>query len=99
MLTTQVDPDKPQDLIECYTFNFTYVDNKPKMDLRDEIRGLSLADTDEDIRNSQRNQKKKTKLEDIKAEVVSIIRAVITMTSLLDALPSEFYVYPFDRRP
>lgn len=45
-----LDPDKPRDVIECYTFNFTYSPSSsgnprlvPEMEVRDQLKEMSLT--------------------------------------------------------
>ncbi|KAH9823314.1 HORMA domain-containing protein [Melampsora americana] len=45
-----LDPDKPRDVIECYTFNFTYSHSNsgnprlvPEMEVRDQLKEMSLT--------------------------------------------------------
>ncbi|EFP90766.2 uncharacterized protein PGTG_16792 [Puccinia graminis f. sp. tritici CRL 75-36-700-3] len=84
-----LDPDKPRDVIECYTFNITYSKSKdregelvPELEVRDQLRELSLGGKISILNENDPQQSRKT-CGMVKRQVQALIKNLICSTQSL----------------
>ncbi|GAA5960528.1 hypothetical protein JCM8115_003209 [Rhodotorula mucilaginosa] len=88
-----LDPDEPTNIVESYTFTFTYEtdaegNKHPDMQVAEQLSGMDLSSMGSDLlpRNKPR------KMSDIKRQVQQLIKNLITNTQVLDELPRRRYI-------
>ncbi|KWU44924.1 DNA-binding protein [Rhodotorula sp. JG-1b] len=88
-----LDPDEPTNIVESYTFTFTYEtdaegNKHPDMQVAEQLSGMDLSSMGSDPlpRNKPR------KMSDIKRQVQQMIKNLITNTQVLDELPRRRYI-------
>jgi len=98
-----LDPAKPHDLVECYTFNFSYTTKPTKdsggkgyetistMHLRDEFRNVDINDQKQESLVTKKRKTKST-LAEAKNSVQKLIRQIISSTVSLGDLPNKRFV-------
>lgn len=98
-----LDPDKPRDVIECYSFNFTYRKSKanqgemiPELEVRDQLRKLSIGGKVSILaRNDSQNSPKTCGM--VKRQVQALIKNLICSTqSLSDINSRRFLTFKLD---
>ncbi|WAQ81917.1 hypothetical protein PtA15_2A230 [Puccinia triticina] len=84
-----LDPNKPRDVIECYTFNITYSKSKeregelvPELEVRDQLRELSLGGKISILNDNDPQQSRKT-CGMVKRQVQALIKNLICSTQSL----------------
>jgi len=84
-----LDPNKPRDVIECYTFNITYSKSKdregeliPELEVRDQLRELSLGGKISLLNETDPQQSRKT-CGMVKRQVQALIKNLICSTQSL----------------
>ncbi|GAA6027006.1 hypothetical protein JCM8097_006033 [Rhodosporidiobolus ruineniae] len=86
-----LDPDEPNNLVESYTFTFSYeTDSKgnkrPELVVQNQLSGIFLS-TSSTLRSDERR-----KDGEIKRQVQQMIKNLITSTQLLDELPRRRFL-------
>ncbi|GAA5862196.1 hypothetical protein JCM3774_004818 [Rhodotorula dairenensis] len=88
-----LDPDEPTNIVESYTFTFTYEtdtegNKHPDIQVADQLSGIDLSSVGIDLlpRNKPR------KMSDIKRQVQQMIKNLITSTQVLDELPRRRFI-------
>ncbi|KAI9619945.1 hypothetical protein PSHT_02466 [Puccinia striiformis] len=84
-----LDPEKPRDVIECYTFNITYTKSKdregelvPELEVRDQLREMSLGGKISILGQDDPQQSRKT-CGVVKRQVQALIKNLICSTQSL----------------
>ncbi|GAA5868512.1 hypothetical protein JCM8547_006296, partial [Rhodosporidiobolus lusitaniae] len=87
-----LDPDDPTNLVECYTFTFTYEtdaqgNKRPELLVRNQLSGLVISSNSNGARQDERRKEG-----EVKRQVQQMIKNLITSTQLLDELPRRRYL-------
>ncbi|GAA5835284.1 hypothetical protein JCM9279_004495 [Rhodotorula babjevae] len=87
-----LDPDQPTNLVESYTFTFTYEtdaegNKRPELVVQDQLSGLVISSTT-NLASTEAPRKEG----DVKRQVQQMIKNLITSTQVLDELPRRRFL-------
>ncbi|ORY58681.1 HORMA domain-domain-containing protein [Leucosporidium creatinivorum] len=92
ILAIYLDPSQPTNIVEAYTFTFSYEtdaqgNKRPEMDVRDKLGNMVISSS-----SSSGSKKNRIKESDVKRQVQRLIKNLITNTQALDELPRRRYL-------
>ncbi|KPV75942.1 uncharacterized protein RHOBADRAFT_52950 [Rhodotorula graminis WP1] len=87
-----LDPDQPTNLVESYTFTFTYEtdtegNKRPELVVQDQLSGMVISSS-----SGLASQEAPRKEGDVKRQVQQMIKNLITSTQVLDELPRRRFL-------
>ncbi|GAA6000946.1 hypothetical protein JCM10207_007337 [Rhodosporidiobolus poonsookiae] len=90
-----LDPDHPSDLVECYTFTFSYETDEqgnkhPELVVQNQLSGMVISQSGASGFAAKPDQPRKEG--EVKRQVQQMIKNLITSTQLLDELPRRRFL-------